>query len=477
MSIKKRTIAGVSWSGLGQILSQLSRLVFLVVLAKLLDPEDFGLLGLGMIVVNIMSTFGAMGMEIVLIQRKEITSTYMNTAFWSNLVANCIIGILIGISAPSIASFMHEPRATIVILTLAVIFPIQSLTMVPRAVLRREFKFKVIAYSEIIGEFIFGIVGLIFAVQGLGVWSLIIATVARFLGFMIILFRFSPWQPKWNFDKVAFKDMAGFGLSVMSGGMLVQLIANIDYFIVGRYLGATALGYYTLAFQLAVLPSKRFVVIVNRVLLSTFSKLQDDLSRLRNGFLQILEYLLMAVTPLAIVLVVASPLFIHSFYDEQWSPVIIPMRILAVGGVFLVFNLVGTICVAISRPKWQVALSATQLCLFLTYVFWFGLNNGIAGISWSFTLSVVTSAIFGIGLLMKLVDLRLMLLIKAAVVPVAAGIASGWIGLGIQKSVTDQLPPSIKLAVLLGSISLFYLVTFYVFYRHQIMALRKQLFR
>ena len=474
MNLVKRTLVGVSWSGLGQLSSQLIRLSAIALLAGILAPEDFGLLGLGMIVVNILAVVGGLGLGAVLVQRKNIDAAYIGTAFWLNMVFSLSVTAMIVLLSPWLASLLNEPRAAEVILVLSAVFPIQAMAMVPRAMLVRELRFKQIAASELVGELLFGVVGLGMALSGFGAWSLIVATLSRFLGFWLVLAVAYPWRPRWRFDRAAFRDMVGFSSSVMGGGLLSQLVANLDYVIVGRFLGATSLGYYTLAFQLAVLPAKRLIAVINRVVFSTFSHLQDELDGLRQFFLKVLEIVLLVVIPFALLLIGLGPLVVSTFYSDQWLPVIEPIQILAMAGLFSSVSVVYTVYYALGKPNYRILLAAVQLVLFLAFVAVFGLTRGIEGVAWSLALAMMLSSLVGVGVVVYLIQLPLISLLGALGRPLVVSATAAWPTVVMQSQLADW-SGTVLIPCLLGCfIGVYSLVSLFI-YRQEITSVRRLL--
>ena len=264
--------------------------------------------------------------------------------------------------------------------------------------------------------------------------------------------------------------MTGFGVRVMGSTLLSQVIANLDYFVVGRFLGASALGYYTLAFQLAVVPSQKLTNVLFQVTFPSFSRLQGDLARLRCGLLQIIETHLLVLTPFALCLISLSPLFIQTLYAARWTPTSVLMRVLALAGLFYGFDVTHAIYYAIGRPGIRLVLIAVQLTFFAIFIAWFGIGMGMTGIAWSASLSVALSALLGIVGIIHLVGIRLVCLIKAVKRPFLATLLTAGPAFLIASDLTERLDAMVRLGLSVSVISLLYGGFLFLFYRDWVLA-------
>jgi PST family polysaccharide transporter len=181
----------------------------------------------------------------------------------------------------------------------------------------------------------------------------------------------------------------------MISAILNKGFSNFDYFIVGKWLGTEALGYYTLAFQLTVAPLRRFTSVLHQVAFPAFSSIQTDQNRLRTGFTQGTQHLLVIVVPVSLFLVALGPYFIEALYGQQWLPAAPLLRVLALAGLFYAFDIAGSVYFAVGKPQFRVWIIALGLTLFAVFVSTFGLSSGIVGVAMSLTLSVALSSSIG----------------------------------------------------------------------------------
>jgi PST family polysaccharide transporter len=395
-SLRRRAITGVIWAGIGQFGSQAIHYVVLLALAWFLSPADFGLLGLAMIFILFIQPVGDLGLAAALVQQKETSEPDLSTAFWANFLVSLLMAAVTYVSAETIASFLGDTSAALLLKVLSVIFPITALTVVPRALLEKDLKFQQLTLREFAGQVAFGLVGLTMAVTGAGVWSLVGAAVAQRLADAATLWVVVPWRPRPTFNLQSLRRLLDFGFYVMVAAIFAKGIANIDYFVVGRWLGIEALGYYTLAFQLAVVPQQRLMGVLRKVAFPAFSLVRDDLVRLRSGFLEGIQHLSVVLVLIGLFLAVLGPWFIEAVYGLKWLPAARPLQVLAIAGVFYGFDIAESLYFAVGQPRIRIWIIGVRLALFAIFVTTFGLSLGINGVAISLALSVAMTSFIGL---------------------------------------------------------------------------------
>lgn len=422
MTHRDKTITGITWSAVGQFGSQAIRYGVLLVLAWLLSPTDFGLVGLAMLFILFTQTIGELGLLAAVVQKKEVTNTDLNTAFWSNLSLSFLMAALTYLSAEPITAFLGDVKAAPLLKALSVIFPMTALAVIPNALLQKQLDFKQLSKVEVASEVAFGIVGLTMAFTGAGVWSLVAAAMAQRLASTFMLWALISWWPKFEFNMQSLRKLMGFGLNAMIASILARGVANVDYFVVGRWLGAEALGYYTLAFQLAVVPARRLIGILRRAAFPSFSLVQDDLERLKKGFLDGVRYLFLILVPLSHFLIVVAPSFIKAVYGQKWEPTIQTLQFLSIASLFYGFDIAEALYFAVGQPKVRIWIIAARLALFALFVSNFGLFFGIEGVAVSLALSVALTSLAGFFVVAKIVKISF----RETLQPVWLAIQATW---------------------------------------------------
>jgi len=348
VNLAQKATKGVMWSGASQFAIQGLQLIVKVILARLLFPEAFGVLGMALIFTAFVQTINDLGLSAAVVQRKDISERHLSTAFWMSILTGVILCIIGAGSSPLIASFFGEDLLKLVVRVLSLGFILGSFGVVHRALLMRSIDFKSIAFTEIGAAIFSGVASISLALSGFGIWSLVAGSLMGALARSVLLWTKSHWRPSILFDVKAFKELFGFGKNVMGSRILNYMGSNVDYLLIGKFLSASALGVYTLAFQMAIFPLSKISSVITRVTFPTFSSIQDNNARLRQGYLKAIKYTSLATFPLLAGLAVVAPRFIPLVIGEKWLPVVTPLQILCVAGAL---KSIGTHVGAILRSK------------------------------------------------------------------------------------------------------------------------------
>lgn len=389
--LRRQVASGLAWATVGQGGTQLLHYAVVLVLAWRLPPGDFGLVGLATIYIFILNSVGEVGLGAALVQRSDLTPSHVAAAFWLSLAASVGLGLGVWAAAAPIAIFMREPRLVGVLQALAALVPLNALLVVPRALLQRDLRFRSLAATELGAEIVFGAVAIVLAYIGLGVWSLVHAFLARHLARAALLWRACPWSIG-RTTPPACVAVLGFGGYVMGSTLLAQVVANLDYFVVGRYLGTTALGHYTLAFQLAIIPIQRFCGLLRKVGFPSLALIQTEHLRVSRAFARLLRTATALVAPLGVLLAMIAPWLIGFAYGAEWAPAVRPLQILAIASMFVVFDNAEVVFRAIGRPGWDLTLELAKAAVFGALIAAGGLRFGLVGVAASLLI-----ALAGIG--------------------------------------------------------------------------------
>jgi PST family polysaccharide transporter len=336
-----------------------------------------------------------LGLGQAIIQKEELSPSYLSTAFWANLVISVGMAGLTVLAAPWIAAFLGDQAVKPLLEAFSIVFPLTALSVVPRAILFKKLEFHRLAVQQFLSELSFGVVGLVMAFAGYGVWSLVGAALAQRTVAALVLWVMAGEWPGWKFELVSLRQQIRFGLPVMATVLLHRSVQRIDYFVIGRWLGSEALGYYVLAFQLAVLPGQRLMGVIRNVAFPSFVLVQKDLKRLKRGFLEGVGYLFSVLAPLALMTAVLGPWFIQWVYGTKWLSAALPLQILALTSFFYGFDIAQALFFAVGRPQVRAVLTGLRIPIFLGLVGWFGLDLGTAGVALSMTITVGVTGIAG----------------------------------------------------------------------------------
>lgn len=403
----QQTKTGIFWTAFYNIFQYIVRFGSSIILARLLFPEDFGLMGLTMIVVQFARRLANFGFNMVLVQRKDVKDIHFDTTFWFNFLLFSIITIIVFVSAPYLALFFNNDSLKNILRVIGLDFMIRPFISVPRAILIRNMNFKKVGQVRTFGSIVEMVTPIGFALAGYGVWSLVLGTLFGSFAESILTIAFARWLPKFKFKVTALREIFSFGMWVNITTYLNYFIKQVDYFFIGKLLGAVQLGYYERAFNLMNLPRKRIQQTVNDVLFSTFSKIQDDNKRILNALLKITTYISILSYPLMIGLFFAAPALVTVLYGAKWSPTIYPFRIMCISGLIFTFDLTFT---PVLMGKGLVSVQALRQSfhfIVLTICVLVGIKWGINGVAWGLVIATFTSFVFNLQIITSRMQLPL----------------------------------------------------------------------
>lgn len=350
---KKQVVRGITWSAFDTWGTQLITFVIIIVLARLLSPDAFGLVALASVFTSFLAMWVDQGISHAIVQRDELSEDHLNTAFWANVVLGALFGLCSAGFSGLIASLYKEPELQPIILWLSIVLVISGFSQTQIGILRRRMDFKSLAKRSVIAKSIGGISGIIAAIAGCGVYSLVIQTLVHNVIAVIVLWNASDWVPKLEFSWTKFRELYVFGVNVTASHIISFASNQFDSLIIGYFLGATALGYYRVGFTLVQRVSSLVGGVLQKVSLSYFSRLQDDLERLRRYLYQSVEYLSIVMFPLFLGLTYLAPDIVVAFFGDEWIPSIAIVKILAISSLIrIMLSLNETAIFALGMPKW-----------------------------------------------------------------------------------------------------------------------------
>lgn len=331
--IRQKTISGISWSITAQIVRQIIQFIIIVILARILSPEEFGLIGMITVFTGFALMFSTLGFSGALIQKEKVEERHYSSIFWLNLIIGLILtAVIIGIS-PFISLFYDEPGLTPLTMLIGICFIINSLGLIHKTIIYREMKFKILAFIEIVTMITGGITAIVLAVLGYGVWSLVWQAIISSIMRVLLTWFKSNWRPQLIFDKKAIKDLLGFGSNVLGFMVANYWIRNTDNLLVGKFLGSNSLGVYSRAYSLMLLPFRQINLVISRVMFPALSRIQHDKERTKCIYLRSISLIALIIFPMMIGLLLIADHFILAIYGEKRAGVIPVLQILCIVGM------------------------------------------------------------------------------------------------------------------------------------------------
>ena len=333
-NLKEQTVSGVKWNALGRFSSQFISFFIGLLLARILSPSDYGVVGMLGIFFAIAQTFIDSGFGSALIRKKDCTDIDYSTAFYFNIIVGLVCFMVLFFSAPLIALFFNSPILKDVCRVLSINLFINSLTIVQNSILTSSINFKAIAKVNVYATLLSGAVGLTMAYLGYGVWSLVFQQVASALIRAFFLWTTTKWIPKMVFSNESFKYLFGFGSKILSASILHTIYANLTTIIIGKFYTPKDLGYYSRGEQLATFPSSNISAILQTVTYPILAKIQDDDSRLIAAYRKYIQITSMVIFfGMFLLTALAKPLIL-TLLTDKWTESIIFLQVFCFAWMF-----------------------------------------------------------------------------------------------------------------------------------------------
>ncbi len=339
-NLKSKTLLGFKWSFLDNIGKSGGQFIIGIVLARLLTPADFGLIGMITIFIVIGQSLTNSGFGQALIQKKNADNVDFSTVFYFNILASSTIYVLLFFGAPLIANFYNQPQLTSLIKVICLSFVIDAFGRIHNVHLEKELDFKAPSIVGIVSVAISGAVSITLAYTGFGVWALVANTIVRSTVATFLFWWVSKWRPLLSFSKNSLRQLFMFGSKIMIAGLMHSIFQNIYYLIIGKLFSAQSLGYYTRASQFKDLPILTITSVVQKVTFPVFSQIQDDDVKLISGYTKALRLLSAAVLPLMVFIIIGSRPLINLVLGEKWLPVVPYLKVMALYGWIYILHMV-----------------------------------------------------------------------------------------------------------------------------------------
>ena len=439
MSIKQKAVKGVVWSAIQNWGSQAGSLIVFFILARLLEPEDFGLVALANVFLAFMQIFLEQGFAQALIQRREIEPEHLNTAFWTNLVIGILLTVLGLTSAGLVANLFKQPQLTPILRCFSGLFVISSFAKVQQALLEREFDFRAIALRWLLGTLIGGIVGVVMAVNGFGVWSLVSQQMVHELVGTLVLWGASPWRPQLKFSVEHFHSLFGFGINILGFNLISFFNNRVNDFLIGYFLGPVALGYYTIAYRVLTVMTQLLVRTSQSVALPTFSRLQADLKRFRKVFYTATQLTSLIAFPTFLGMATLAPELIRLLFGNQWVPAIPIVQVLALMGILRsVTFFAGSVFMAMGKPSWWFWLGSLKVIL--NFVgFAIAYRWGIIAVTIAYVLRLYIAFPIGQWAISRLIHVPLLTYLRQFVAPLVSSLIMAAVILVVKQAFTSSV--------------------------------------
>lgn len=437
------------------------RAVVLIILARLLTPEDYGLVNAALIFVNFTQLFSQLGVGPALIQRPELEERHLTTGFTVFTVSGLLFGLIVAGVSPLVGAFFQMDGLIPILWVAMITFPIQGFTAVPLSLMRRELRFRQLAAINVVSYAVgYGVVGIVMAYLNFGAWALVGAMVARVTLAGIIMMVVQPYPKQLRFERQAFNELMIFGSGFTIARLLDYAGSQGDNAVVGRTLGAAALGVYGRAFQLLTIPSDLFGSVLDEVLFPAMSKVQDDIGRLRTAFRYGVSLYALVLLPMSAFAFVVAPELVQVVLGPKWVEVVLPFQILVFGMLLRAGNRANN---AVAHAKGAVFNRSWRQAIFAVAILGGGFlasRWGVTGVAVSTLLALLLNYLLMAALSISLTELTWRafavahwpgILLSAITGAISWGVITGLRALALPDLVTLLVTTAVTGVILVGA--------------------------
>ncbi|MCG7644904.1 lipopolysaccharide biosynthesis protein [Alteromonas sp. Cnat3-28] len=393
-NLKKQGLRALIWDLVGKLSSQGVSFIVTIVLARLLDPSDFGLIAMIMVVVGMAQVFTDIGLGGALIQKNDVSQTHYSSVFFFNLSVASLLSLLMFIFAENIATFYNLEQLLTLIKVVCVIFIFNALGSVQIARLRKQLNYALIAKAGVISSVFSGFVGIAMATYEFGVWSLVAQILSQSLLNSMLLWLFSRWRPAYSFSIQSLKELWTFGFRMFLSGLLDAIYSRLDYLIIGKIFPPVTLGYFQRAKQFNSLIIQYTSGSLMSVLFPVLSQIKNNLPRFQVVILNALHVLSFVTFLLLGGLYLLAEEVVLFLFTEKWLPTVHYMKLLLLSGFgyplgALLVNILSSRGNSKAFLKLELIKKAVHTINFINAIY-FGLNSYLYGL--------VITTIIGISL-------------------------------------------------------------------------------
>ncbi len=381
------------WGGIAKMLGQgaslILKLIYLAVLARLLTPNDFGLVAMVTAVTGVFDLFTSAGLSSATVQQREISEEQISQLFWVNIGVGLVLAAACAASASSVASFYRDPELYWVVVAMAPGFLVNAAGVQHSALLQRELRYVTLSTIDTLSQLCSTILGIAFAVVGFGYWSLVIATLSLPVVSTLCYWFATRWVPHRPRRGVEIRSMLTFGGTITFNGLVVYVGYNLEKVLLGRFWGADALGLYTRAVQLTNLPISSINSAVGGVFFSVLSRLQDNPANFRSFFLKGLSVVMAATMPATLFAALFADDIVAVMLGTHWTGSVSVFRLMTPTIlVFGIINPLGWVLLSMGRQKRSLqvglVLAPLVMCSYLL-----GLPYGPTGVAFCYSAAML----------------------------------------------------------------------------------------
>lgn len=420
-----KAVTGILWSAVDRFGNVLLQFIVNLVLARLLMPEDYGLVGMLAIFISVSQTLIDGGFCSALIQKQNVTSKDYSTIFYWNIAFAVLLYAILYSIAPSVSKFFHEPVLCEVLRALGIVIVLSSLGLVQRTQLRKQLKIKQLALVNITSLTISAMISIRLAFMGYGVWCLVALQVINNLVASVVFWYITRWRPMLYFSFKKLKELFSFGGYLLAASILQEVSKNMQGVIIGHKFSSMEMGLYAQAKKLEEVACSTFAHVIVQVMFPVYSEIQDDIVKLRNVLRGNIRLIAFLIFPIMVLLIIIAGDLIPFLLGDKWIPVVPYFQVLCLGGFFTCLQNVNFFAVAaIGKSdtlfRWSFYKWGMLIVLLFVGVYW-----GIYGVLLSMVLSEFNIFMVNALLVSKYLKLPLRIQLVACLPAFAVSLLAG----------------------------------------------------
>jgi len=409
---RHKTVNALAWVFGSQLSSQAISFIFGIALARLLMPDDFGLIAMVMVFSGFASLLSDIGFGSALIQKKDTNQTHYSSVFWLNLMIGGVLAISFWACSQLLSSFYDRQEIAQIVQFLGLNFLISAVALVPRIKLRKKLEFKVLTIADFSGMFFSGLLAITLAYYDYGYWSLVYQIIARAIIAAIIVWVAGRWLPSFLFNIAAIKELFAFSFNVFLSKAIQYLADKLDVIIIGRYLGGSALGLYDKAFSLMLFPLQNVSHVIANVMFPSLSLIQSDKARVRDVYLRCTRAISLLTFPMMVGMFCIAESFVLGVLGAHWAELVPVMQIFCLSGIVRSIVTV-TGAIYLSQNETGLQLKVTMITKPITIAgILAGIPWGVIGIAIGCSVANLINSIITLSTAGRTINLKLPTLLR-----------------------------------------------------------------
>jgi O-antigen/teichoic acid export membrane protein len=427
-----------------------------IILARLLMPADFGLVGIALLVISTLDFLSQTGFQSALVQKKECSRAYMDAAWTLLGIRGLVLFLVLFFSAPLISRFFNMPALDLIIRVIAISVVLAGFRNIGIVFFQKELHFNKHFKYEVSGSLVDIIISISLAFLLRNVWAIVWGGLAGNMTRLVVSYWISDYRPRIAFEWLKLRELFSFGKWILGTGIIYSLLVQVDSFTIGKVLGPSDIGYYQMAFLIAFLPSSEISYVVSQLTFPAYSDIQDDPQRMKSAYIDVLRFTSLVSIPLGALIFIVAPEFTELFLGTKWLPAVFCMQILVFSGILM--SIASTnlpVFSARGNPEYETYLQMCNLVVLIALVYPLTKFYGIYGTAAALLTANITFTGLSMYTVTKVLDFRRTALAKILAFPLGNAVLMGVTLLAVKHFTADFTVP-VQFVVLVVSALLSY---------------------